>query len=261
MHAEDLVRQGNLGNALQELQTQIRSQPENREFRTFLFQLLAVMGQWDRALNQLNVLTDLDAGFVPMLHIWKAAIQCEAVRREILEGGRAPLLLGEPPAWMAGLLESLRLMGQGRYDLALSLRNEAFEQAAESTGKINDQPFAWIADAESRLGPVLEVILKGQYYWAPFEQIKMITTEGPKDLRDLVWLPARFIWANGGEAYGFIPTRYVGSESSQDSSIQLARRTEWRQLAENVYQGLGQRVLVTNQEEYPLLEVRSIEID
>ena len=31
--------------------------------------------------------------------------------------------------------------------------------------------FEWIADADSRLGPLLEVILEGKYYWAPFCRI------------------------------------------------------------------------------------------
>ena len=82
-----------------------------------------------------------------------------------------------------------------------------------------------------------------------------------KDLRDLVWLPAQFTWVNGGEAFGLIPTRYPGSETAQDTAIQLARKTEWIELAEGIYQGMGQRMLATDQDEYPLLDIRSITMD
>jgi len=73
-----------------------------------------------------------------------------------------------------------------------------------------------------------------------------------------VWLPAQFTWINGGEAYGLIPTRYPGSENSQDSALQLARKTEWIELAPGVDQGLGQRMLATDQGEYALLDVRCV---
>ena len=82
-----------------------------------------------------------------------------------------------------------------------------------------------------------------------------------EDLRDLVWLPAQFTWVNGGDAYGLIPTRYPGSETAKDSSIQLARKTEWIELAEGIFQGSGQRMLTTDQNDYPLLDIRSVAFD
>ena len=82
-------------------------------------------------------------------------------------------------------------------------------------------PFNWIADADSRLGPVLEAIINGRYYWVPIQQIRAINITQAADLRDLVWLPAEFTWINGGQAFGLIPTRYPGSESVVDSAIQI----------------------------------------
>jgi len=196
-----------------------------------------------------------------MLHIYREAIQCESLRREIFGGRRKPLLLGEPPEWVAALLESVRLLGEGQYDPALSLRNQAFEQAPESSGTINGQSFKWIADADSRLGPMIEVILSARYYWVPFEQIKSVTIPEPKDLRDKVWLPAQFTWANGGLAHGLIPARYAGSENSQDAMILLGRKTDWVPLADGIFQGLGQKMLATDQDEYPLLDIRQINIE
>lgn len=258
MLAEQLVREGKLQEALRDLKEQVRKQPDNSHYRTFLFQLLAVAGDWERALTQLNVLSDLDVAALPMLHIYREAIQCESLRRKIFAGREKPVLLGEPPGWVATLLESLRLLGEGQFESALSLRNQAFEQAPGSSGTIDGKPFEWIADADSSLGPTIEVILNARYYWVPFQQIKAVTIPEPRDLRDKVWLPAQFTWANGGQAHGLIPARYQGSESSQDPLIQLGRKTEWVQLADGVYRGLGQRMLATDQDEYPLLDIRQI---
>jgi type VI secretion system protein ImpE len=116
-------------------------------------------------------------------------------------------------------------------------------------------------DGDSRLGPVLEAIVNGRYYWVPFHRIRTIRLEEPEDLRDLVWMPAYFTWANEGEAVGLIPTRYPGSESSPDPDIRRARRTEWIEQGAETYSGLGQRMFFTDAGEYSLMDVRRIELE
>jgi type VI secretion system protein ImpE len=261
MLAETYFHEGNLTAALKELQDQIRSHPDNSRYRIFLFQLLAILGQWDRALNQLNVLDDMDSNVWPMVSLYREAIRCEVVRADVFSGRRKPLIFGEPLPWMAVLLESLRLVAEEQYNQAKTLRDQAFESANESFGTVDEQPFRWIADADSRLGPMLEVILNGRYYWLPFEHIRAIGITAVEDLRDLVWLPVQFTWVNGGEAYGLIPTRYPGSEKDDDPMIQMARKTEWKELTEGLFQGYGQRMLTTDQNDYPLLDIRSISFD
>ena len=160
---------------------------------------------------------------------------------------------------MALLLESLRLVNEGHFPQAVTLREQAFEQATEGAGSINEQPFAWLADADTRLGPALEIIINGRYYWCPMTLVSALSTNKPEDLRDLVWLPAQVTWVNGGQAYGLLPVRYPGSETSADPAIQMSRKTEWREIAEGIYLGLGQRMLATDRDEYPLLQVRSIQ--
>ncbi|MFZ0788902.1 MAG: type VI secretion system accessory protein TagJ, partial [Chromatiaceae bacterium] len=98
----------------------------------------------------------------------------------------------------------------------------------------------------------------GRYYWVPFQRIQSVQIEEPADLRDLVWMPAYFTWANGGESAGLIPTRYPGSETSADPELRRARRTEWLEQPGGAYVGQGQRMLFTDSGEYPLMEVRSI---
>jgi type VI secretion system protein ImpE len=166
--------------------------------------------------------------------------------------------MGEPEPWLALLLESLRLSADLQYSHANDLRQQAFEAAPASSGTIDDVEFDWIADADSRLGPVLEAIVNGKYYWIPFTRISIIRITPPEDLRDLVWTPAHFTWNNGGETVGFIPTRYSGSESSADSSIRLARKTEWTEIGESTFIGLGQRLLSTNVSDYALMDIRDL---
>jgi type VI secretion system protein ImpE len=226
----------------------------------FLFQLLCVVGQWERALNQLKVASELEPLALPMAQMYGDAVRCEAIRGEVFEGRKSPMVLGEPDQWLALLIESRLLAGRGEPGHSEELRLRAFEEAPPSNGDIDGRPFEWVADADSRLGPVMEAVINGRYYWVPFSRVSKVTLEAPEDLRDLVWMPAQLQFDNGGESLALIPTRYPGSEVSEDGSIALARKTSWELVATDMYRGLGQRILVTDNGESPILEVRTISV-
>jgi type VI secretion system protein ImpE len=259
--AEACFRNGDLQGCLQSLQGAVRKDPADTSLRVFLAQVLMVQGEWERALNQLKVIGEVQASSLPMVHAYSAAVQCERLRNDVFAGTRGPLLFGDPAPWIALQLQSVGLFGQGRVDEAAAVRAQAYEQAPTVGGTLNGEPFEWIADADSRLGPMLEVLLKGAYYWVPFERIASIVVEPPSDARDLVWLPAEFKWSNGGEAVGLIPVRYPGSEKSDDPAIRLARKTEWHAAGPDAYTGLGQRVLTTDGPEIGLLELRELRFE
>lgn len=261
MRAEEALQAGNLQEAVGLLKDDVRKNPADAKLRVFLFQALSVAGDWDRALNQLDVVGDLDDGTLAMVQTYRQAIACERLREEIFAGRRTPLVFGEPEEWIAVLLEALRVGAEGHHQSAAELRDRAFESAETTGGKIDDEPFEWIADADTRLGPMLEAVIHGRYYWVPFSRIAEIRFEKPSDLRDLVWTAAFFRWANGGEAAGLIPTRYPGTVSTGDDALLLSRKTEWQEGAGGGSQGLGQRMLATDAGEYPLLDVRNVALD
>ena len=256
--AELSLKGGDPVAALAQLQEQVRARPADPKLRVFLFQLLCVLGQWERALNQLDVASNLDPEALAMAQTYRDAVQCEAVRDDVFGGKKSPLIFGQPEQWLALLIESLLLEGQGEHKRSIQLRAQAFDEAPATAGDIDGRPFAWISDADSRLGPVLEAVINGRYYWVPFSRLSRIELEPPEDLRDMVWIPARLQFENGGESVALIPTRYPGSAASADGLIALARKTIWEEITSDSHRGLGQRVLVTDADEVPLLEVRTI---
>jgi len=153
------------------------------------------------------------------------------------------------------------LVAGGQFAAAADVRARAFEAAPAVAGTLDGQPFEWIADADSRLGPLLEVILDGKYYWVPFSRIARMEMDKPTDLRDLVWTPMRFVWTNGGAVTGHVPVRYAGTENAPDDALKLARSTTWQEAAPDCFLGLGQRVLATDAGDHPLLECRAIELN
>jgi type VI secretion system protein ImpE len=256
--AEQSIRDGNPDAALKTLQDHVRQSPSDAKARVFLFQLLCIVGQWERALTQLNVAAELDVSALAMAQMYREALQCEKLRAEVFDGKRSPMVFGEPPEWIALLIESLLVRNTDRSQETQSLRERAFEAAPPTAGSIDGQPFEWIADADMRLGPVCEAVINGRYYWVPFDRLARIDLEAPADLRDVVWTPAHFQFDNGGEAVGLIPTRYPNSESSDDAQVRLAKKTVWREEGPDAYVGIGQRVLATDAAEHAIMDVRTI---
>lgn len=259
MTPEDYLQSGDINGALDSLKTQVRKHPADVKYRVFLFQLLAVLGKWDSALTQLNVSGEMDSSALAMMHMYRDVITCEVFREQVFKGEKEPIFLGKPETWSALWIQALKLHASGQYEKAQALKLEALDTVTDISGTIDGDSFEWIADADSRLGPVLEVILEGRYLWTPFANIQSIVIDPPEDLRDMIWLPAHFRWQNGGESYGLIPSRYPESYRYDDPQITLSRKTEWDKFEPDTWQGKGQRVFMTDNKDYSLFDIRHIE--
>jgi type VI secretion system protein ImpE len=244
-----------------DLRKMIQKQPQRSDLRVFLFQIYCVQGEWLKASTQLDVLIELDPSSKPMVEAYREALKCEALRREVFDGKRSPLVLGAPQDWLAMMIEALRVDAEGRPDAAAELRAQALEAAPATSGKLDGVPFAWLADADSRLGPVIEAIINGKYYWVPVSRLMRIEVDKPEDLRDFVWAPASLTLENGAVNVALIPTRYPGSERESVAALRLARATDWREQPGGAWHGVGQRMLTTDQAEVALLDARVIELD
>ncbi|MCC6950635.1 MAG: hypothetical protein IT433_04230 [Phycisphaerales bacterium] len=269
MTPEELLKLGRPDDCLRELENSVRKDPSNAKLRVSLFQVLSVLGQWDRAQNQLGVAAEMDADCILMSQVCQPAILCERLRAEIFSGKRSPLLLGEPEPWMGMVVQAAVHSAQGNHAAAEELRAQAFELAPAVAGQIDIGPteeqvitheFSWIADADPLLGPMLEAIVDGKYYWVPWSRISLLRLEAPSDLRDTIWLPGQVIWTTGAQQVVLIPARYPGSESSHyDNAIRMSRRTEFTD--RGGYEApVGQRMLATDQGEFGLLQVRAVRL-
>ena len=66
MDAKQLFESGQLSEAISSLTSQIKSNPTDIGFRTFLFELLCFNGDWDRAVKQLDVISQHDVQLDPI---------------------------------------------------------------------------------------------------------------------------------------------------------------------------------------------------
>lgn len=261
MQAEERLKAGDLSGALDALQAAVRSDAGKASLRSFLFQLLCVLGDWQRAINQLKVAAEMDPAATPMAQTYREGIVCEVYRDKVFSGEKEPLIFGEPQEWIALMIDALKLQAGGQAEKAAATRARAFEMAPAVSGEIDGQAFDWIADADMRMGPLLEAVVNGKYYWIPFEAISRLEFEAPADLRDAVWTPATLTTANGGELVALIPTRYAGTTRSGDDAAKLAHKTEWTDLGHDTFAGIGQRLLATDIGDHAIMDIRKLRLD
>jgi len=130
MKAENYLQSGDLENALAALTEQVRKNPAKVELRIFLFQLLSVLGQWDRAMTQLNVAAEMDSDAALMAMVYRPALNCEALRASVFQGQRTPLIFGEPLEWMVWLTQVPGLIAAGQLEDAAALLGRPYSVAA-----------------------------------------------------------------------------------------------------------------------------------
>lgn len=226
--ARELYSAGRLDEAIESLGVALRSDPTDAQRRAFLFELLAFAGQHERAERQLDVLGRADKGAELASLGFKAALQADRLRAEMFTTGNLPA--GAPPAAVSGTL--------------------------------NGQPFSSLEDADPRIGARLEVFAAGQYMWLPLEHVATVRMERPAKLRDLLWAPAKLLTGPGfrglelGEV--LLPAMSPLASAHADPLVRLGRVTVWDELPDGRAAPAGQKLLLVDGEEFPLLEVREL---
>jgi type VI secretion system protein ImpE len=131
-------------------------------------------------------------------------------------------------------------------------------------GKLNGKPFESLEDADPRIGARVELFAAGDYIWLPLAHLASIQLEAPKRLRDLLWIPA--LVRTGPELKDrelgevLMPTLSPFSFRHADDSVRLGRATVWDVNDDGREIPFGQKMLLVDGEEFPLLEVRTLEI-
>jgi type VI secretion system protein ImpE len=224
----------------------------------FLFQLFCVLGEWDKALKQLETLVQLSSEAQMLGAAYNQVIAAEKMREAVFAGELDLLVLIGDGGWAQGVAQGISLIAKGEVEAGLAARDAAFDQAPEMPGEIDGEAFEWLADADGRFGPTFEAIIAGRYGLVPFDQVQSITSEGPQDLRDTVWYPVQIMFKSGQSVAAFLPVRYPGSAKSDDANIVLGRATGWvdRDWGQ---EGAGQRLWMFSEgDDRGILDLRSL---
>jgi type VI secretion system protein ImpE len=236
----------------------LRTTPNDLQARMFLFQLLCIEGQWDKARTHLRALVQVSPEAQMLSTAYGQVIDAETARAEAMIGQTdAPLLAGSE-AWALDLSTALRADATGRFAEGDYLRNRAFEAAPDVAGEVDGRAFEFLFDGDARFGPCFEAMVAGRWGLIPFCSVREIVSPGPVDLRDLVWLPVEIALLDGRTLAALLPARYPGTEQETDADLLLGRRTDWREQDERTH-GVGQRIwTLSDGQDVGLLSFRRI---
>jgi type VI secretion system protein ImpE len=231
MTGRQLFDAGKVKEAERALSAYLRDHPGDASQRTFLFELLCFSGEYQRAEKQLSVLaqdgSDAELGAV----LYYSALHAEKTRHDLFRKHEFP----RSPAPVA------------------------------ASGRLNGKPFTTLTDADAEIGPRLEIYAAGAYLWVPFAHIASIEIPPPRNLRDTLWAPAlvRTGPSFGGKELGevLLPATYAFSWRHPDEPVWLGRLTGWMADEEGKEYPMGQKLLLVDGEEVPLLSVRKLEFE
>jgi type VI secretion system protein ImpE len=253
------LQEKRLADALLALKREVREAPSNVELRVRLFALNSIMGHLDKAGADLDAIKSLDKTWAVPVQVYQSLIKAECLRREVFVGRAKPLVMGEPDGWLAWNIQSLALESTGQMEQAVQLRSQAWEDAPEYPSVVDGQRCAWLSDVDKRLGPALEAILDGKYYWIPFGQLRKIEPRPAEFLIETVWVPATLTVAGGCELSAHLPARYPGTEAAADGELVLGHKTAWTELPGGEHRPMGQKMIASETADFGLLSCKLIE--
>jgi type VI secretion system protein ImpE len=231
MNAIELFRAGKLTEAIEAAGAELRPNPTDSKLRTFLFELLCFAGDYDRAEKQLNILAQGGPQVELGVLLYRGALFAERARQELFHGKDLP-------------------------------SNSEDSAAGPFSGTLNGRRFQSLSDADSRIGARLEVLAAGKYLWLPLQHVVSIEIAAPRRLRDLLWIPAvvrvgpEFKGRELGEV--LLPALSPLSWLHPDDTVRLGRQTVWVEQEGGNVVPFGQKLLLVDGEEFPILEIRNI---
>lgn len=233
MSARELLQAGKLDEAIQAVSAEVRDNPQDVKRRTFLFELLCFAGDFSRAEKHLDLAAQGNQSAEMGGLLYHAALHAERTRHDLFSKQQYPR-----PKHSTGLEE-------------ISIT-------------INGKSYHSLSDADPRIGSNLEVFAAGSYMWIPFGLLNSIEIAPPKRLRDLLWLPAKIRTSDKYEERELgevlLPVLTPFASQHANANVRLGRATLWEETPEGETIPVGQKLLHADDDEMPILEVRSVQI-
>jgi type VI secretion system protein ImpE len=257
-----LISRG-LAREMEDINAAIRAEPLAASHRLALARLRLVQGEYPKALQQLQLACQFDAELEPEAQLVRMLVRAEQIREAVFDGKILPDLLTAASGWLEKLIGALREGGEK----AAAMRQEALSEAAPSKGGYGESEsptkFEWIADGDERLGPVIEIILGGTYYWVPFDKVESLHIPPPKRVMELVWAPVDLkLVGHPASSIVYMPTRYLPPREEGTDALLTGTETIWRELpGGGGWQGHGRRVWYVDGEPLGMFEAGRINLE
>ncbi len=259
--ATDLFRAGDLTGAIAALNEAVRTRPTDQDARALLAELLFFTGAFDRADVQLNAISNMAPDKAVGIALWRQLLRGATAREQLFAEGRLPEFIDPPGPHVQQVLRAMVEAREGDADQAAQLMEAAEAARPPVSGRVDGQGFADMRDLDDLFAPVIEVFTStGKYFWVPTDSIESIAFDAPERPSDLLWRRASISVRGGTEGVVYIPAIYPalpGDETREDGLL-LGRATDWQEQPGGAVRGRGQRCLLFDEADMPILSITEI---
>lgn len=194
---KELIALKNLQAALAEAQVEVVNDPDNVELRSLLFELLMVEGSFEKALEQVDVLTRLDAMDKDVLAFFRRLIEAAEKRRrfyELGEGGPGSFM--QPPDYGECFMTATVAHAQNRPGIVEECLQEADPPGISGrlvTAEGLEVEFSDFEDMADLHAPFLPALVPGEFLWLPWESVRKLEFDqsSERSLFETIFRPAR----------------------------------------------------------------------
>lgn len=256
----ELYQAGQLTEALEAAQADVKKHPSDTSRRGLFCEMLCFAGQFDRADQQLDTMGKQDPDSMIGVINFRQLLRAETARQQFFAEGRVPEFLSEPGGTLKKQLEASIAIREGQQDEAARLLQEAEEARVHASGVCDGEPFSDWRDLDDLTAAVFEVLTNtGKYYWIPIERFELIEFRAPERPRDLIWRRAHIVVTDGPDGEVFLPALYPQTGDSDDDQLRLGRGTTWSGDDQSPVRGVGQRMYLVGDDTRSIMQLKQVE--
>jgi len=254
---KDMLQAGKLTDAIQYLETQLKDDPMNVDFRSSLIELLCIKGELERADKQLNLMIQKHPDFVIGATNIRQLIRAEQARKDFVNGQSVPELFNGTNSHSEALLKLSIELHNGDAE-SMKLATEKLEEnRPELTIKLNDNLVSEMRDLDDTLGGFIEIFgTDGKFYLAELSQIDFINFKPAESIIEQVWRRVDLSITDGPSGEAHIPLVYANSETDAEK---LGRETDWKEFTTDFMVGVGQKMWFVDDAAVPFSDFNLLE--
>ncbi len=261
--AKSLFRDGKLAEAIEAQTAIVRDKPGDIDARAFLCDLHMLVGAWEKADRQLDLLSTQDSKLGVAVALSRQLLRAAIARQEVFEKGRAPEVATEPGPYVEAALQALLELREGRQREAAAILSEADAKRAHTSGRLGEdgEKFSDFRDADDLCAGFIEVLTStGKYFWIPTDRIDVMEFEKPTRPRDIIWRQCRMEVRGGPEGVVYVPAIYPTPPAQGDiDAFRLGRNTEWVGGDGTPTRGVGLRLFLVGDEGKSIDELGNVQ--
>ncbi|MER0403946.1 type VI secretion system accessory protein TagJ [Vibrio vulnificus] len=223
---QDHLSRSELGLAKEALIKEIKLAPKNATIRSKFIELLCIMGEFERADEQLMQSIKLFPEYLPGASQIRHLVKAAQARKDFFAGAASAQFIEGTEKLGETIVQFILAQKENNHEELISVCERAEQSRQALQFEINGVRYEDVRDLDDRLGGFIELFSSaGNYFLVPMDHIHYLELKPATNMLETLWRPCEFDIQGLGEGEAHFPMTYVDSESGNQK---LGRETDWK---------------------------------